>query len=309
MFYYNILNTPVEFLKSKRIGMKRDEFIDMYQYSDTYRRRQLSYDSSHALRKKYMITTEDFSDELEMAFEDEFGYTYSSFVKVVATMILMNEEEVICTSQKDLVPQLINLNCELDGNIVEKVIGDITYCPREDYLKLPKGFDKEDAYPWRFNRRYSFNRRPVLKRGEDLLWGNRQLYHMSEYIIELIYSGKFKAKSDTMKVLCGKIVKRKGADFNELIYQMICDMNAFEVHSNVKKINGKRIAENGCDLGDIDILIIDKVSSKVIAAEVKNFHFSRNPREINIEYEKMFVDTDSKPCFLTKHSKRTQWVT
>ena len=111
-----------------------------------------------------------------------------------------------------------------------------------------------------------------------------------------------------MKILCGKITKSTGAAFNDLIVQMIRDMNVFKIDSNVKKVNGKKIADNIGDLGDIDILIIDEETSKIIVTEVKNFRFSRNPREINQEYEKMFMDKDGTPCFATKHKKRTQWV-
>lgn len=131
---------------------------------------------------------------------------------------------------------------------------------------------------------------------------------MAEYVTDLIYSGKFKANSESMKALCGKIAKAKGAEFNNLIFKMIQDMNIFILDSNVKKINGKRIAGSSGDLGDIDILIIDEVNSKIIVAEVKNFRFSRNPREINLEYEKMFIDKEGKPCFATKHNKRRIWV-
>ena len=69
-----------------------------------------------------------------------------------------------------------------------------------------------------------------------------------------------------------------------------------------------RIAENGNDLGDIDILVIDEKTNRIIVTEVKNFRYSRNPREIKIEYEKMFVNKRDEPCFATKHKKRTKWV-
>lgn len=308
LFFYNIVNTHIEFLISKRVGMKHDEFSDMYQYSDIYRRRQLRYDSSYPLRKEYIIESEDFGEELEFAFEDEFGYSYSTFLQVVAAMATIDEHDVVCISEFEVAERIKKINESLSEEAIDMVLKDITYCQRKEYLKIPKGFDKEDAFPWRFNRRYSFNRRPVLKRDNELIWGPRQVYHMAEYVTDLIYSGKFKANSDSMKSLCGKIAKAKGAAFNNLIFQMLQDMNTFILDSNVKKINGKRIAEGGGDLGDIDILIVDETKSKIIVTEVKNFRFSRNPREINLEYEKMFVDKEDKPCFATKHNKRKAWV-
>lgn len=51
LFHYNIFNTPVEILKSDRIGMKQDEFYTIYQYGDKYRREQLYYNSSSDFHK------------------------------------------------------------------------------------------------------------------------------------------------------------------------------------------------------------------------------------------------------------------
>lgn len=132
---------------------------------------------------------------------------------------------------------------------------------------------------------------------------------MLEYVTDLIHSGKFTSESQEMVELIGKISKSRGAAFNELIVDIIQDMNEFTIFPNVKKINGKKISNlQGNTLGDIDILIIDKVTDKIIAAEVKDFHFSRNPYEIQQEYLKMFVDKDKMKCFATKHTRRVKWL-
>ncbi len=308
LFFYNIVNAPVEFLKSKRIGMKHDEFDDMNQYNEEYRRRQLKFDSSSELRKDYKFKGIDYSEELDLAFQAEFGYTYTTFCLVIANIAAIFERDVNVVSVEEMINQLQVVIGNLSKDIISKILDDISYCERDDFLSPPEGFDKEDAFPWRFNRRYSFNRRPIMRRSDEYIWGNRQLFHMAEYIKDLIYSGKFKANSDEMKSLCGRIVKNRGAAFNDLIYQMISDMDEFILYPNVKKINGKRIADSGEDLGDVDILIIDEQNSKIIVTEVKNFRFSRNPREINLEYEKMFLDKADHRCFATKHKRRVEWV-
>ncbi len=306
---YDIISTPVEFLNSKRIGLKKDEFIDMYQYSDNFRRGQLKFNSSYVTRKHYNVNTKDYADELEIAYFHEFGYNYSDFVKVIATMVELNKEEIICVEESCIASKLIELNDTLCEDVIKRVLNDITYRPRTDYLKLPSKYNAWEAYPWRFNRRYSFNRRPVLQRDNSLIWGNRQLYHMLEYVTDLIYSGKFTAESREMKELIGKISKNRGAAFNELIFAIIQDMKEFMIVPNVKEINGQKIVNlQGNTLGDIDLLIIDKATNKIIAAEVKDFHFSRNPYEIQQEYLKMFVDKDKTKSFATKHKLRVEWL-
>lgn len=308
LFTYGIIDTPIEFLKSRRIGLKKEEFIDMYTYGDIYRRKQLKYNSSGFLHSDCYIEVNDYSDELDVAYQKEYGYTFSEFVHVIMTMVELNKEDIICVEESKVVCELISIDNMLNQELISAVLDDITYRPRDNYLKLPPKYKLWEAYPWRFNRRYSFNRRPVLQRGNTLIWGNRQLYHMVEYVNNLIINGKFRADSKELRSLIGRINDERGAVFNKKIYSIINDFAEFKVYSNVSKINGKRISQdNGNDLGDIDILIIDEKTGGIIAAEVKDFHFSRNPYEIQQEYIKMFDDKE-KVSFATKHKRRVMWL-
>lgn len=51
------------------------------------------------------------------------------------------------------------------------------------------------------------------------------------------------------------------------------------------------------------MLIIDNEMHHIYVAEVKDFNFSGNPYEIQLEYQKMFVD-GKKKCYATKHGRR-----
>lgn len=312
LFYYDIFNTPVEILKSNRIGMKQNEFINMYQYGDKYRREQLYYNSSSNFRKKYTINQKDYSEELDEAFMSDYGYTFGQLCKVIMGMLAYGNEregEEVFVENKDVLTEyLLRSDVELTSEVITKVIQDISLTERKDFLKLPSKYRKEDVYPWRFNRAYSFNRRPVIVRDSEVIWGNRQLYHMLLYVTDLIYDGKISTKDKKMATLIGRISDARGCHFNKLITDMLSDMKIFRIEPNVKKINKHLIAdENGNTLGDIDVLIIDMEMHCVYVAEVKNFNFSRNPYEIQLEYQKMFVD-GKKKCYVTKHNRRVAWV-
>ena len=312
LFHYNIFNTPVEILKSNRIGMGRNEFNTMYQYGDKYRREQLYYFSSSDFRKKYTISQEDYSNALDDAFQAEYGYTFAQFCKVIIGMIEYGKErvgqEIYIESQEKLVEHLTQLDKDLSVEIVCNIFEDICLTEREDFLKLPSKFRKEDVYPWRFNRAYSFNRRPVILRESSMIWGNRQLYHMLMYVTDLIYDGKISTKNEKMATLIGRISDDRGRRFNKLIADILLDMKVFVIDSNVDKINKHSIAdEKGNTLGDIDVLIIDNKTQHIYVAEVKDFNFSRNPYEVQQEYQRMFVD-GKKKCYATKHARRVAWV-
>lgn len=313
LFIYRIFDTPVEILKSERIGIKHQEFDLMFSHGDKYRRQQLYYRSSVLLRKEYKMDKTDFSAKIDEGFKDEFEYSFEELYTIVMSMVELGDKKntgnVVVVRKDELIAQLSQMNPGINESCIEKVLDRISLSKREDYLDPPKPYRREDVYPWRFNREYSFNRRPVIQRGSDMIWGNRQLYHMVEFLMDLIYEGKLKARKKKLKAVIGEINNERGDEFNRLIFNILDDMNVFKLYSNVKKINGKTISdEKRNTLGDIDILIIDNECHRIYVAEVKDFHFSRNPYEMHLEYQKMFIDTEKERCFATKHSRRVEWI-
>lgn len=292
--------------------MEQNSFINMYQYGMKFRREKLCYNLPQDYKEENSIRRDDYANDLNAAFFSEFGYIFDDFIRVIYIMIIYTsnkDEDVFIEDKNSLISSLAKFDPTLSVDLIYRVIDDITIKAREDFLIPPDGYTKLDVYPWRFNRKYSFIRRPVILRNDDLIWGNRQLYHMVEYVTHLIFEGQFPASSKEMKSLLGIISHDRGNKFNKFVVEMLEDMHVFEVKPNVKKINKKNISdENGNTLGDIDILIIDEERKKIYAAEVKDFNFSRNPYEIQMEYEKLFVDSPKKKSYVTKHQRRVDWL-
>lgn len=310
LFTYDIIDSSINILKSGRIGIKRERFDEMNKYGLEYRQEKLYFESTREYRKKYEIDRTDYSDLLNEAFLSGYQYTFSQFCNVINEMICYdsNKGEIIVEDKEKVLEVIHDKNSELPLEIISKVIEDISLVEREEFLVLPSKYRREDVYPWRFNREYSFSRRPIIIRDNKMIWGNRQLYHMMLYVTDLIYDGKFRTKDRKMSKLIGKISDERGKNFNALIVDILNDMNEFRVYSNVKKINGHKIANtNGETYGDIDVLIIDDKEHHIYVAEVKDFSFSKNPYEIQAEFKRMFVD-GKKKCFATKHNKRVEWV-
>ena len=92
----------------------------------------------------------------------DYGYTFGQFCNVIMGMINYSNErehdEVFVENTDSLIEYLLNFNIDLTSEVVTQVIGNISLTERKDFLKLPSKFRKEDVYPWRFNRAYSFNR-------------------------------------------------------------------------------------------------------------------------------------------------------
>lgn len=310
LFYYKIFDTPVEILKSHRVGLKHGEFEHMYTVNQTVRKNQLLSSSTFkeaiqwGERKNYL-------NDIDVAFEKEYGYTLKQLVDFVEGLNEYSKTQkgdtVFVAKMNEIIEYLTTNYLELDRDRITLILESISLKQRETYLPAPKPYRNEDVYPWRFNRELSFVRRPIIVRDDEMIWGNRQLSHMIIFILDLIDNGKLKSKSNEMGSLIGEISDVRGAEFNELIYLKLKSFNSFDVYSNVSKVNKHHIAENKNTLGDIDVLIIDRQYHKIIAGEVKGFNVSRNPYEMYLEYKKMFESTKKKRCFYDKHSRRVDW--
>lgn len=313
LFYYKIFNTPVELLSSDRVGMKQAEFNKLHSINFKEREMQLNYSSSYDFREKLPRT--DFPnivEELNIAFLDEYKFSFDDFCNCIFGMLSYGDEisdEVKKVNKNTLVSWLVENGTDLNGEIIEKVLRYISLTKRKNYLKPESPYRPEDVYPWRFNRELSFTRRPVVIREHEVIWGNRQLFHMLKFTIDLIYEGKLKTRGNKLTKLIGKISNKRGDDFNNDVFNKIKATTGFIVDKNIKKINHKHIAdEKGNTLGDIDVLYIIPKRKRIVLAEVKDFSYSKSPYEMDCEYKKMFVDIDDRKSFATKHKKRAEWM-
>jgi len=314
LFYYKIFNTPVEILNSDRVGMKQIEFNRLLAINIKAREVQLNYNSSDFKEK---LPSEEFPniEELNNAFLDEYAFSFDDFSNSIFGMISYgnedneNNKEVKKADKSELISWIINNSTSLNTEKLEKVIKYISLTKRKKFLKPGLPYRSEDVYPWRFNRELSFTRRPVIVRENEVLWGNRQLFHMLKFTIDLIFEGKLKTRGKKLTALIGKISNKRGNDFNNQVFNKIKGITDFIIDKNLKKINHKNISDAyGNTLGDIDVLYIIQDRKWIVLAEVKDFNLSKSPYEMDCEYQKMFVDKSDKKCFATKHKRRASWI-
>ena len=311
LFFYNIFNTPVEFLKSGRIGMARAEgdFLSKINAAARTRRIESLSDPRISVYKPSKPFA-DFQEFIDDAFEDEYGFTYEQFARCILAIADYGDsiETDVKRAPRSLLVQNIVQETSLSEESANKIIQLISLGERDDFLTPPKPFRKEDVYPWRFNRELSFTRRPIIQYKDELIWGNRQLHHMLRYTVDLIMEGKYKARHQKLKTLVGKLSDIRGNEFNTAVYQKLRSIDGLIVRERLSKINGKKIAdENGNVLGDIDVFYIVPEKRKIVVGEVKDFSFAKSPYEMDQEYKRIFVDGD-KPCYMTKHKRRVNWV-
>lgn len=309
LFYNNMIDIQIDLLKSNRIGMDHSEVERLMHYNyhaNTIRLTQ----TSNPLRQSFHDPWDSLvsSSEINAAFCEEYGYSFSDLFSYIMGIIAYGDNiksEIKQANMSDI------LKCvpDISEEIALKILGDFCNVQRRDFLQPPKPFSKNDVYPWRFNRKLAFIRRPIIKFENDLIWGNRQLFHSLLYLTDMIKAGKLAATKGKLKVVMSRMANKLGNDFNSAVVMKIKSLGFSMVYSKVDKINHIKIeSKPGNSLGDIDVLLINPKKHKIVIVEVKEFSFSKTPYEIHREYLKLFCDTEQEICYITKHKHRVQWI-
>lgn len=311
LFFYNIFNSPVYFLKSGRIGMEREENDYLSKINASARMRRMESLSDPRISVFSPLKPfADFRNLIDEAFLDEYGFTFQQFASCITAIADFGDTikgEVKRVHRATLINKVAQ-DTQFTIECVNAVVDLIALGKRDDFLIPPKPFRREDVYPWRFNRELSFTRRPIIQYNDEMIWGNRQLHHMLRYTVDLIMEGKYKARRPKLKGLIGKLSDIRGNEFNSAVFQKLNTIEGLIVRERLSKINGKRIADaDGNVLGDIDVFYIVPEKRKIVVGEAKDFSFAKNPYEMDQEYRRIFVDGD-KPCYMTKHKRRAAWI-
>ena len=310
LLYYKMLDSDIHMLESNRIGFDKTALNKINSLIKNAVNEKNSIYVSEQLKSLEKFSSKEVNNknDFEEAFIDEFGYTFNDYIEIVTSllkMFKMNYNELLEVTVGDVKHNIQN---PIEYSSIKKIMDSLSLTEREDFLKPPKPYVKEDVFPWRFNRQLSFSRRPLVKINDRYVVGYRTLINSVIFFLNLINEGKYHAHSKKMKDYISKKNNLKGKRFNDQVYNYLLSFDSLIVKKNVKKINKKHISdENNNFLGDIDVLYISKKHKIIGIIETKNFDMARNFYEISNEYKKMFDSNNSKSLY-KKHKHRVNWI-
>lgn len=310
LLYYKMLDSDINMLESNRIGFDKTSLNKINNLIKTAMNEKNNIYIIENLKEsnKFSSKEENKNNNLEQAFIEEFGYTFSNYIETITgllKMFNMNYDELLEVTVDDVKNNISN---SIEFINVKRIMDSLSLTEREDFLKPPEPYTKEDVFPWRFNRQLSFSRRPLVKMNNKYVVGYRTLINSVNFFLNLLNEGKYHAYSKTMKDYISKNNNLKGKLFNDQVYNYLSSFKSLIVKKNIKKINNKYISDKENNiLGDIDVLYISKKHKIIGIIETKNFDMARNFYEISNEYKKMF-DPDNSKSLYKKHKRRVNWV-
>lgn len=313
-YRYKIIDSDMSILNSGRTGIDKTDIDKLATINGMAAIKRINDHSNPYIDTYHAdILALQPPQELNIAYLEEFGFTFTDFINFIYAMLEIGDEieSNVKTITHDELPDKIKKYVKLDVKVIWQIIDSSSLSQRNDYLTPPSGFSKNDIWPWKFNRRLSVTRRPIVNYDNKFIWGNRQLYHCMLFTVDLINDAKLPVFNEKgkLKSLLGRIANSGGNHFNDAVADKLKKIDGLIIDSKVKKINGIKITDDkNQDIGDIDVLIIYPKKKKIIVAEVKDFSFTKSPYEMHQEYLRVFCDQKGELCYISKHKRRVAWI-
>lgn len=319
---FDLFEIEMGILPSGRIGTSKQlfkEIFDPYHASkskENVRNALDTFEQVFPQLNPIEIEVSDVPESLDNAFFEEFGISFTRICEVVNDLgIISYQQSSACATmpKNDLFTEINKYDHTYSEEEFNTAIDYLSLFNRGKVHRVPVGFDNIDISPWRFNRRLSLLRKPLVlvDNPEDpdnptVYWGFRQLLSSRMYLYNQCTTNRLRVSEDgpIQKVL-GKLAQQNG---KRLVESVLAEFNTDDliIDSEVP-INTKSELKHDKDIGDVDILVIDTSSKIVYSLECKSMAPSRNIKEMIGEVDKLF-GSDSEKGWIDKHVERDTWL-
>lgn len=320
--HLDILDVDIRCLENGRINIDTepiDERVVPFKREKTRERVEHAIENfTRVFDRQDTDKSESDLSEYDSAFKAEFGITLTQILNFLSSVSAIGFNQPTASPKLALSELKRTLKEELGWTEADiyKAIKLFSLKRRERWDKAPKGFDaKTDIWPWRYNRRLSYIRRPLILSQEPkddpvVFWGPRHILRAGLYFYNLVTSGRYRReeiKSQKLRNLIGDIQSKEGKKFVREVKAWLEENSNCIVESELPIGPGQRLDAN-IDLGDIDVLAIDSSHKQVYSIECKNIDCGRNPREMANEIERLEGERTDSNSWISKHLKRDKWL-
>lgn len=248
-------------------------------------------------------------DEFLVAWRDEFGVeldAFRRFLDAVENWGIELQQPLATIRRSELVAMAD------DPVVGAKIVAAFGLFPRSSWRELPQGYDDKDIAAWRFRRRLSSLRRPLLHlsttQDPEVLVAPGIVREGFSYAVGNYYYGSFPDwhLGPAMRRYAGHARRRDGMKFNaEVARKMDCLGWETQTEVGVTKIVGKRFDRN---YGDVDVLAWNAVARRILVMECKDLQFRKTHGEIAEQLTDFAgaIKANGKPDLLRKHLDRVE---
>jgi hypothetical protein len=254
--------------------------------------------------------------EFLVAWKDQFSVTFDEtrqFIDAVEDLGYQAKRAVFETPKSALSRARFNGE-PLREHITAALVEEFTLKSRSSWRAVPVGFEERDIHPWRFRRRLSLLRKPLVQidDAEDpaVLVAPGLLREAFGYMLRSYYRGDFPPHQlrPRMRAWAGKSADRNGKVFSNEVAARLKELGwQTEAEVKITKLLRKGFPR---DYGDVDVLAWNPKTGRVLIIECKDLQFRKTFGEIAEQLSDFRgeIKPDGKPDYLRRHIDRVELV-
>ena len=321
---YELYEIKIDVLKSGRIGTDKKLSEEVFSPFRVSKSVETVSDAIENYKNNYtdlpVVGDDDkkiFTDKTEDAFKDAYGVTLTQliqFTHALSRICFLKDPGCSIFYEDELIIEILKILPELKSQEIVVLLNHFSLSRRKHIMDIPEGMESYDVYPWRYNRRLSLNLKPLVKVFDDkkkknkYYIGPRQIIKSGRFLLYLFYSGKLRTAPDSkLNSLIGKNLTKKGEEFTNEVYDFFKNVTSDLIIDKEVFINTKSKLKHIKDIGDIDVLVINKEKKTIYLLECKNTEAAKNIKQMVDEVNHLF-GSDSKKGWIEKHNERYKWV-
>ncbi len=298
-------------LRSGRLGISesrrqaaRDQYLNAF---GSGQRARLLRESQGTEPPWLRVKREQAVVAINAAAEAEFGFSLAQHADVMdmAVGLSIEQASAVTRIESDEFASAIVRTLKVDPAKAKQWLDGLSISSRPSFFDVPRPAEKPDVYPWRYNRRWSYVRRPFLIVAGVVVYGSSHVDRAGVYLRNLCFSGRLKAASRPMQQAIGKAAESNGARFNHAIADLFRAQPHLVVRDRIEKFDGLSLASASGTLGDVDVLVADPRARRLRAYECKDLSVSRTPSEVHNELADF---SGSDKSIVAKHTRRVEWL-
>jgi hypothetical protein len=253
--------------------------------------------------------------EFLSAWKEEFGASMDDtrkFVDLIQDLGIRAQRAVLMLPKSSIVETVTGTD-GISLNTAALLTESLTFKNRESWRTIPDGYIEKDLHPWRFRRRLSVLRKPILKiddlENPTMIVAPGILRDAFSYMVHNFYYGNFPAWQ--LKAGMGRwfgISRARRQSFNRKVADRLSEFGwntkADVKVSNLLKLGGLK------GYGDVDVLAWSHEWGRVLVIECKDVQYLKTDGEIAEQLADFRGEfhSNGKPDDLMKHLSRVDVI-
>jgi hypothetical protein len=245
-------------------------------YPQLYAPRKAAADISAVFEGEFLAA---WSAELRASFEG-----MRQFLDDIEDVAVKRSEPVLTLKASEVLQMLADA-AGLSRSEADLALGALCLAPRSRWPEAPIGFEDRDWYPWRFRRRLSILRRPLIQldSSEDplLMIAPGLAREAFAYTVSGFHSGEipqWQARSREMQSWLGTANHRPRLAFNAEVAARLSELGwRVELELKLTKLLNQSLPK---DYGDVDVLAYKRSSGRVLVIECKDVQYKKTLGEV-----------------------------